>query len=57
MKDPIINFLSKYIELTDEEIGILSNQGFIKSYKKGCILLSEGQIAKECYFIMQGMHK
>lgn len=54
MKDPIINFLSKYIILTDEEIDVLQNQNFIQSYKKGTILLSEGQIAKECYFIMQG---
>ncbi len=54
MSDPIVNFLSKYIELTNEEIDILSNQNLIQSYKKGTILLSEGQIAKECYFIMQG---
>lgn len=54
MEDPIINFLSKYIELTNEEVHILSNQNFIKSFKKGAILLSEGQLAKECYFIMQG---
>ena len=54
MKDPIVSFLSKYIKLTSEEIDILSNQNFIQSYKKGTILLSEGQIAKECYFIMQG---
>lgn len=54
MEDPIVNFLSKYIELTNEEVRILSKQNFIKSFKKGTILLSEGQIAKECYFIMQG---
>lgn len=54
MEDPIINFLSKYIELTNEEVHILSNQNFIKSFKKGAILLSEGQLAKKCYFIMQG---
>jgi CRP-like cAMP-binding protein len=54
MNDPIVNFLSKYIELTNEEIDIISNQNFIQSYKKRTILLAEGQIAKECYFIMQG---
>ena len=54
MTDPIVKFLSKYIELTNEELDILSNQNLIKSYKKGTILLSEGQIAKQCYFIMQG---
>lgn len=54
MKDPIVNFLSKYIELTNEEIDILSNQNFLQSCKKGTVLLAEGQIAKECYFIMEG---
>ena len=54
MNNPIVEFLSKYIELTNEEIDILSNQNFIQSYKKGTILLSEGKIAKECFFIIQG---
>ena len=54
MKDPIVDFLSKYIELTNEEIDVLSKQSFIQSYKKGTILLSERQISKECYFIIQG---
>lgn len=54
MNNPIVKFLSQYIELTNEEITILSNQNFIQSYEKGTILLSEGQIAKECYFILQG---
>lgn len=54
MSDPIVNFLSNYIELTDEEIEIISNQNLIQSYKKRTVLLFEGQIAKECYFIMQG---
>lgn len=54
MSIPIVDFLSKYIELTKEEIEILANQSFIQSFKKGTILLSEGKIAKECFFILQG---
>ena len=54
MNDPIVDFLSQYIELTKEEIDILSNQSFIQSFKKGTILLSKGKIAKECFFILQG---
>ena len=54
MNNVIIEFLSNYIELSQEEIDIISKQNSIQSFKKGTILLSEGQIAKECYFIMQG---
>ena len=54
MSNPILDFLSKYIDLTEEEIDIISNQSLIRSCKKGAILLSEGTIAKECFFILQG---
>jgi CRP-like cAMP-binding protein len=54
MNNPIVEFLSQYIELTKEEIKILSNQSFIQSFNKGTILLSEGKMAKECFFILQG---
>lgn len=54
MDNLIIEFLSKYIELSKEEIDIISKQNLIQSFKKGTILLSEGKIANECYFILKG---
>ena len=54
MNNPIIEFLSNYIELSQEEIDIISEQNLIQSFKKGTILLSEGKIASECYFILNG---
>jgi len=54
MKNEIIEFLSNYIELTKEEIDIILKQSLIQSVKKGTILLSEGKIANECYFILKG---
>jgi len=54
MNDVIFEFLSNYIELSEEEIDIISKQNLMRSFKKGTILLSEGKIAKECYFILQG---
>ncbi len=54
MNEVIFEFLSKYIELSEEEIDIISEQNLIRSFKKGTILLSAGKIAKECYFILQG---
>lgn len=54
MSNPIVDFLSKYIDLTEEEIDIVTNQDTMRSYKKGTVLLSEGKLAKECFFILQG---
>ncbi|MFT6502754.1 MAG: CRP-like cAMP-binding protein [Crocinitomicaceae bacterium] len=54
MSDLIIEFLSKYIELTEKEIDIISKQNNIQSFKKGSVLMSEGEIAKECYFVLKG---
>ena len=54
MDEVIFDFLSKYIDLTQEEKDIISEQKFIKSFKKGDILLAEGDMAKECFFILKG---
>ena len=54
MENPIIQFISSYIELTPQEIAIVNEQNQIKSFKKGTVLLAEGAYAKECYFILKG---
>ncbi|WP_461588890.1 Crp/Fnr family transcriptional regulator [Winogradskyella sp.] len=54
MNNLLFKFLSKYIELTDEEKSIVFRLSSIKEYKKGSILLSEGEVAKECYFLLDG---
>ena len=54
MTDDIIAFITRYIPLSTEEISIIDEQNLIKSYKKDTVLLSEGEYAKECYFILQG---
>jgi CRP-like cAMP-binding protein len=54
MTDDIIAFITRYIPLSEEEISIIHEQNLIKSYKKDTVLLSEGEYAKECYFILQG---
>ncbi|TAI49002.1 Crp/Fnr family transcriptional regulator [Flagellimonas allohymeniacidonis] len=54
MDEVIFEFLSKYIELTEEEKKILSELKFIKSFKKGSLLLREGEMSKECFFILEG---
>lgn len=54
MSNAIVTFLSKYIDLTEEEIRILNNQSTFKSFKKGDYLLREGQVHNDCLFIMKG---
>ena len=54
MDDPIFDFLSKYIDLTEEEKAIVSDIKFVRSLKKGTILLSQGDTASECFFILKG---
>ena len=54
MDNPFIEFLSNYINLTQEEIDVISNHINVQSFKKGAIILSEGEITNESYFIIKG---
>lgn len=54
MDELIINYISKYISLSDEEIRIVREQNLIRQYKKNEVLLAEGELATECYFILSG---
>lgn len=54
MNNPIINYISKYIPLTEEEIEIINEQNLIRFYKKNEVLLAEGEYPKECYFVLNG---
>lgn len=50
----LIQYLSKYITLTEEEAGILLKGLDIRSFRKGEILLKEGDIPELCYFLIKG---
>lgn len=54
MDNSVIKFISKYILLSDKEAEIISQQNSFKFYKKNELLLSEGNLAKECFFILNG---
>ncbi len=54
MDNKIIEFITQYISLTDEEVEIIKGQNLVKSYKKGEALLVEGEYAKDCYFVLKG---
>jgi CRP-like cAMP-binding protein len=54
MANEIVEYLSKYITVSKELEDAINESGFIKSYKKGTVLLEEGKISNECYFIIKG---
>lgn len=54
MDDETINFITNIIQLTDDEISFIKSQNQFETYKKGTLLLSEGELCKLTYFIMKG---
>lgn len=53
----IFDYLSQYMTLSEEEIQIISGENLIREYKKGAILLKEGEIAQECFLVLKGCVK
>ncbi|HEY0652026.1 MAG TPA: Crp/Fnr family transcriptional regulator [Chryseosolibacter sp.] len=54
MQDILFNFISKYVALTDEEKSAILSLDIFHSFKKGTILLKEGQKSQESYFVLKG---
>lgn len=42
------------ITLTQAEVEQLSSEIDVRTYKQGTILLRQGDVSKECYFVLQG---
>jgi len=55
MHEILRGFIKEFGMLTDDEIEIIVDNANIKSFKKGTVLLREGQVAKECYFVLKGL--
>jgi len=54
MDNEFVKFLSKNTSLPDELINILVENNVIQNFKKGTLLLKEGDRANECYLILKG---
>lgn len=54
MQDILFDFLSKYIPLSDDEKSAMLDLDIFRPYKKGSILLKEGQYSDEGYFVLKG---
>lgn len=54
MKNLLFDFISKYVSLTDEEKNAMLSLDIFHTYKKGSILLKEGQQSNKTYFVLKG---
>ncbi|QQX75274.1 MULTISPECIES: Crp/Fnr family transcriptional regulator [Aequorivita] len=54
MENEIVRLISRYLELTNEEASAFAECIPIKSFKKGDILLREGQVCRDSYFVIEG---
>ncbi len=54
MENELIKYLLKYTTLSDELRNIINDCTIIKTYKKGTILLNEGELSNESYFVLKG---
>ncbi|MFN8240746.1 MAG: Crp/Fnr family transcriptional regulator [Bacteroidales bacterium] len=52
--DILIEFISRYMPLSDEEAAALVDSGIFRTEKKGTVLLREGQYSEESFFVLQG---
>jgi CRP-like cAMP-binding protein len=54
MQDLLFDFISKYVTLNGQEKNALLSLDLFHSFKKGTILLKEGQKTKSSYFVLKG---
>ena len=54
MSDKLIKYFNAILPLTEEEINAIEETITIKDYRKGTILLREGETSTEAYFVLEG---
>lgn len=54
MENELFNFISKYMTLSEEEKKAIIDLDIFRTYKKGTILLKEGQLSNDGYFVIKG---
>jgi len=56
-QDFLVNYFSKYMTLSAEEIQLIKSEDIIREYKKNDFLLKEGQVAQVCFLVLKGCVK
>ncbi len=55
MKEELLKHVKNYIDVSDKELMEVIEQLSIKSFKKGTLLLEQGDIPRKCYFVLKGL--
>lgn len=55
--DFLVDYFAQYIDLSKEEVDAIRQADIIREYKKGDMLLRQGQIAKTCFLVLRGCVK
>ncbi len=54
MEHEVIAFLSQYTALSAGEVETILQLNLIRTYKKGTVLVREGEVASHCYLVLKG---
>lgn len=54
MKNQFLDYVSTFISLDENEAKALAEYNPVRTFKKGKVLLREGEIADKCWFILKG---
>ncbi len=57
MESEIIKYLKEYVPISEELEKVILENSVFKKIKKRTIILKEGQISNECFFILKGCMK
>ncbi|MFI8685780.1 Crp/Fnr family transcriptional regulator [Rossellomorea sp. NPDC077527] len=54
MKEVLIQYMKRFTNLSDSELEKLTVDVPVATYKKGTILLHQGEVPYKCYFVLKG---
>ncbi|UOQ44320.1 Crp/Fnr family transcriptional regulator [Halobacillus salinarum] len=54
MKDVLIQYMKRFSDLSESELVKLTEDVPVAAFKKGTILLHQGDVPHKCYFVLQG---
>ena len=56
MKNEIITYITEYMPISEELEKLILEHSSIKQIKKGTVLLEEGKVSNECFFILNNFN-
>lgn len=55
MDHKLLNYFSRIMPLSEEEVEAIDETMHVQHYEKGTVLLKPGQISSEAYFVLEGL--